>query len=75
MLLKAIVIDIGMTVGVDYILHIASPFRLEATDYVNDLYIPAIEGTKEILKAASEEESVKRVIITSSVGAIINPAK
>ena len=64
-----------MTLGVDYAIHVASPFHFKVTDYSKDLYEPAIHGTMEILKAASAEQTVKRVVITSSVGAVINPEK
>jgi nucleoside-diphosphate-sugar epimerase len=62
-----------MTLGVDYVIHVASPFHFKATDFAKDFYEPAIDGTKEMLKAASEAKTVKRVVITSSVGAVINP--
>jgi len=64
-----------MTLGVDYVIHIASPFHLKVMDYSTDLYEPAIHGTTEILKAASNEKTVNRVVITSSVGAVINPER
>ena len=64
-----------MTLGVDYVIHVASPFHFKATDYSKDFYEPAIHGTKEILKASSKEKAVQRVVITSSVGAVINPEK
>lgn len=64
-----------MCVDVDYIIHIASPFHFKVTDYNRDLYEPAIQGTLGILKEALNEESVKRVVLTSSFAAVINPAK
>jgi dihydroflavonol-4-reductase len=55
---------------VDYVLHIASPFPRELPKNENDLIIPAKKGTLDILQAASQA-GVKRVVITSSSGAIL----
>jgi len=60
---------------VEYIIHVASPFHFKVTDYNRDFYEPAIQGTKGILKEAAKEKSVKRVVITSSFAAIVNPGK
>ena len=54
--------------GVDYVLHIASPFPTKLPKNENDLILPAKNGTLNILKAATHQR-VKRVIITSSTGA------
>ena len=59
----------------DYIIHVAGPFHFKVTDYNKDFYEPAIQGTTGILKEAIREKSVKRVVITSSVAAVINPSK
>ena len=61
--------------GVDYIIHIASPFHFNVTDYNKEFYEPAIQGTTGILEEAIKEKSVKRVVITSSFAAVTNPAK
>jgi dihydroflavonol-4-reductase len=55
--------------GNDYVLHLASPFPRGLPKHEEDLIIPAKEGTLNILKAASEN-GVKRMVITSSSGAI-----
>ncbi|KIW47875.1 uncharacterized protein PV06_00531 [Exophiala oligosperma] len=58
------------------VLHTASPFHYNVTDPKKDLLDPAIIGTTGILKAVKKSApSVKRVVITSSFAAIINPAK
>jgi len=58
----------------DYVLHTASPFHFNVQDPVKDLLDPAIKGTIGILKAIKAyAPSVKRVVITSSFAAIINP--
>ena len=59
----------------DYIFHVASPFHFKVTDYNKDFYEPAIQGTTGILKEALKEKSVKRVVITSSFAAVVNPEK
>ena len=54
----------------DYILHIASPFPRELPKHEDELIIPAKKGTLNILKAAAKN-NVKRVVLTSSSGAIV----
>ncbi|CCE78191.1 Piso0_000808 [Millerozyma farinosa CBS 7064] len=52
-------------------LHTASPFHFKTTDIENDLLKPAVEGTKNALKAIKEHgPNVKKVVITSSFAAI-----
>ncbi|KAH1866223.1 hypothetical protein KXX08_003257 [Aspergillus fumigatus] len=58
----------------DYVLHTASPFHFNVIDPVKDFLDPAIKGTTGILKAIKAyAPTVKRVVITSSFAAIINP--
>jgi nucleoside-diphosphate-sugar epimerase len=58
----------------DYVLHTASPFHFNVQDPVKDFLDPAIKGTTGILKAIKAyAPSVKRVVITSSFAAIVNP--
>ncbi|KAE8146042.1 NAD(P)-binding protein [Aspergillus avenaceus] len=58
----------------DYVLHTASPFHYNVTDPVKDFLDPAIKGTTGILKAIKEHApTVKRVVVTSSFAAIVNP--
>ncbi|KAL3475827.1 hypothetical protein BJX99DRAFT_259083 [Aspergillus californicus] len=60
----------------DYVLHTASPFHFNVQDPVKDFLDPAIKGTTGILKAIkANAPTVKRVVVTSSFAAIINPAK
>ncbi|MEM1325565.1 MAG: aldehyde reductase [Bacteroidota bacterium] len=59
-----------LTKGVDYVQHIASPFPRTLPKHEDDLILPAKNGTLHILKAA-EANGVKRVVLTSSSGAII----
>lgn len=56
--------------------HLASPFFIsKIKDAQKQLVDPALEGTKNVLEAVSKTESVKRVILTSSVVAIYGDAK
>jgi len=53
----------------DYVLHVASPISLEAAKDENEFIVPAVEGTLRVLRAA-KNAGVKRVVLTSSFGAI-----
>jgi nucleoside-diphosphate-sugar epimerase len=58
------------------VIHTASPFHFNITDRKKDLLDPAIVGTTGILKAIkANAPTVKRVAITSSFAAIVNPDK
>ena len=58
----------------DAVLHTASPFHFNIVDPQKDLIDPAVMGTTGILKALKEKApSVRRVAITSSFAAIVNP--
>ncbi|KAL4888966.1 NAD(P)-binding protein [Aspergillus ambiguus] len=58
----------------DYVLHTASPFHFNVSDPVKDFLDPAIKGTTGILKAIKAyAPTVKRVVVTSSFAAIVNP--
>lgn len=57
-------------------LHTASPCHFNVTDPVKDLVEPAVEGTKNALKAIHKYgANVKRVVITSSYAAIMDLEK
>ena len=53
----------------DYVLHVASPITLARPKDENELIGPAVEGTLRVLRA-SRNAGVKRVVLTSSFGAI-----
>lgn len=55
--------------GCDYVLHVASPLPTRVPGDENDLIRPARDGTLRVLRAA-REAGVRRVVITSSIGAI-----
>ena len=60
--------------GCSIVFHIASPFILNPQDPVRDVIEPAVNGTKNVLASASRTPTVKRVVLTSSVGAIYTDA-
>ena len=53
----------------EYVLHVASPISLTIPKDENEMIAPAVEGTLRVLKAA-RNAGVKRVVITSSFGAV-----
>ncbi|EME80954.1 uncharacterized protein MYCFIDRAFT_211710 [Pseudocercospora fijiensis CIRAD86] len=61
--------------GVKYIIHIASPISTKADDADTDLekafVTAAIDMTRELFKSAGKADTVKRIVVTSSAGAIV----
>jgi dihydroflavonol-4-reductase len=58
------------TGDIDYVLHTASPYVLDAKDAQRDLVDPAVRGTLSMLEAAAKSPLVKRVVLTSSMAAV-----
>lgn len=56
--------------GAYAIIHVASPFLLRVKNVQKDLIEPALNGTRNVLNAATRSGSVKRVVLTSSVAAV-----
>lgn len=57
--------------GADIVMHTASPFSLDTkNDPQKNIIDPAVNGTKNVLNAVNKSESVKRVVLTSSIAAI-----
>ena len=57
--------------GMDYILHVASPFIVGVPKHEDDLIRPAVQGTERVLSAAISKK-VKKVVLTSSCAAIVD---
>ena len=56
--------------GCTYVLHVASPFPRELPEHEDDLIRPAREGALRVLRAAAEA-GVERVVMTSSLAAVV----
>lgn len=56
--------------GCEYVMHTASPYVLTVKDAQRDLVDPAVKGTLSVLEACMSAESVKRMVVTSSVAAM-----
>jgi nucleoside-diphosphate-sugar epimerase len=57
--------------GCTYVLHVASPFPDGAPDHEDDLIRPAVQGTLRVLRACAADRTVRRVVLTSSIAAIV----
>ena len=57
--------------GADFVVHTASPFPIKAPKHENELINPAVNGTLAVMEAAHANK-VKRVVITSSIVAIMS---
>jgi nucleoside-diphosphate-sugar epimerase len=55
--------------GCDFVIHVASPMPVAAPKTEDELIVPARDGVLRVLRAA-RDASVKRVVLTSSCGAI-----
>jgi nucleoside-diphosphate-sugar epimerase len=62
--------------GCDIVFHTASPFFISGfKDAQKSLVDPALKGTRNVLGAVNKSNSVKRVVLTSSIAAIYGDAK
>ncbi|KAI4302511.1 hypothetical protein MLD38_038246 [Melastoma candidum] len=57
--------------GCDGVFHTASPVAFEAVDPQADLIEPALKGTLNVLSSCAKAPSVKRVVFTSSMAAVV----
>ncbi|KAE9970871.1 hypothetical protein EG328_006002 [Venturia inaequalis] len=57
--------------GIDAVLHLASPLANETDDYERDIIKPAVAVNISLLHSALTHTSVKRIIITSSMVTLI----
>lgn len=60
--------------GCELVFHTASPFFNKVKNPQRDLVDPAVKGTENVLSSVNRTESVTRVVLTSSVAAIIGDA-
>lgn len=56
---------------VDYVLHIASPMPGKGEDFKKEYLQPAVQGTTSVLNAAKKFSTIKRVVIVSSILALV----
>lgn len=57
--------------GCEVVIHTASPFVVRGFKSAHEALIrPAVEGTRNVLEAVNRTDSVKRVVLTSSVAAV-----
>ena len=61
--------------GCELVYHTASPFINSVKDPQKELIEPALEGTRNVLDSVNRTNSVKRVVLTSSVAAILGDNK
>ncbi|KYQ89786.1 hypothetical protein DLAC_09754 [Tieghemostelium lacteum] len=54
------------------VIHVATPYVHTAPNPLEDIVKPAVNGTLRVLEAASQVSTIKKLIITSSAGAVIN---
>ena len=66
----------SIVAGADAVIHTASPFFTQSVaDVQEELVRPAVEGTRNVLTAAGATPSVRRVVLTSSVAAVMGDAR
>ena len=56
--------------GADAVLHMASPYVLDAADPQKELVDPAVNGTRNVLRSCARAPSIRRVVVTSSMAAV-----
>uniref|UniRef100_A0A915KTZ6 NAD-dependent epimerase/dehydratase domain-containing protein n=1 Tax=Romanomermis culicivorax TaxID=13658 RepID=A0A915KTZ6_ROMCU len=61
--------------GCQYVIHTASPFPADVPKNPDDVIQPALDGTLTVLRACKDAQSVKRVVLTSSLAAIMGQAE
>jgi nucleoside-diphosphate-sugar epimerase len=59
----------------EIVFHTASPFIMDSKNPQTEVIDPAVKGTRNVLSSVNEMETVKKVILTSSVAAIYGNAE
>lgn len=68
--------EVAKTPGLEVVLHTASPFHFNFSDPQRELIDPALIGTTAILRAIHRDApTVRRVVVTSSLAAILDKNK
>lgn len=63
-------------IGVDGVVHMASPFTYAVQDTEKDLIVPAVNGTLRMLESIRDHApQVRRLVLTSSFAAIVDLSK
>ncbi|KAJ0094373.1 hypothetical protein Patl1_17144 [Pistacia atlantica] len=57
--------------GCEGVFHTASPVTFSANDPQAELIDPAVKGTLNVLRSCAKVQSVKRVVVTSSIASIL----
>ena len=57
--------------GCETVFHVAAPFVFATSDPAVDLVAPAVDGTLDVLRACAAARTVRRVVFTSSIGAVV----
>lgn len=61
--------------GCELVIHTASPFKISGLkDAQKELVEPALEGTRNVLESVNQTENVIRVVLTSSIVAVVGDA-
>lgn len=60
--------------GCSVVFHTASPFTTTVSDPQTELIDPAVNGTRNVLDEVNRQDSVRRVVLTSSCAAIYTDA-
>ncbi len=61
--------------GCELVFHTASPFIQNVSNAQRNLVDPALKGTRNVLQSVNQTPTVKRVVLTSSVAAILGDTK
>jgi len=59
--------------GCTFVVHCASSVMLTAKDPQREIVDVAVHGTRNVMAAVAKAESVRRVVVTSSIAAVIDP--
>lgn len=61
--------------GCPWVCHVASTVKLRADDPQREIVDVAVEGTKNVLGSVARASEVRRVVLTSSIAAVVDESK